>query len=367
LIRELQVLRGALQSAAVPGELIAYRDKLFDYAAECDVRLAGIRQDLQSGIEDIIEDIRSETAQATERVRLLSRRLAAPVLTADRTDRLSLYVIQWIHETNPRTRTMPAACSDGDPQVWPFLLFAPLYNFPTLIRRGLLHLPILSHEYGHVLFLLHRPELLELVEELQESIENELEPLSNRNDELASRQRELQREVVDTWYAWAQEFFCDAVGLTMAGPSYLHAFSSYLSRLERSDLIRPQQYLAGSSHPVLGLRMKLLLSRAGVLGYRAVVERYKESWSVLANALEVREDYFGYYEDSWEARVQSTIDDMLTEAAPRLCTMAEANAGTEWKHGETPIFLLNCAWNRFLAEPTEYTIWESHSIADFLL
>jgi hypothetical protein len=68
-----------------------------------------------------------------------------------------------------------------------------------------------------------------VIEELQRWIQDELEPLSRRNDELARRQRELQRDIVDTWYAWAQELFCDAVGLLMAGPAYLHAFNSYLS------------------------------------------------------------------------------------------------------------------------------------------
>jgi hypothetical protein len=367
LRRELQGLRVAIEQSNLPEELLPYRKKLFDYADDCDARLGRIQRDLESGVASILEDLRSETAQATERVRLLSRRLAAPILTTLPPDRLSLHVIQWMHDTDNQTRTIPAGCSDGDPQVWPWLLFAPLYNFPSLIRRGLLYLPLFFHEYGHVLFFLHKPEMLALVEELQQTIEAELEPLSDRNDEHSRRQRDLQRDVVETWYSWTPELFCDAIGLVMTGPAYLHAFANYLSRLERSDLSRPQQYLAHSSHPVFGLRIKLLTSRARRLGYVAEADAHERGAQTLANILQVEEDYFGFFESAWQPKVESIIDDMLTETAPRQCTEIEAKGdATHWLPGDSPVLLLNAAWKKFLGAPDAYPGWEGDILKIFM-
>jgi hypothetical protein len=366
LSRELEALCGALQVAVVPLELEPYRTRLLRYAKESERWLAGINRDLTGDVDEILEDLRSSTAQATEIVCLLSRVLAAPVLAASVADRLWLRLIQWMHASAHQTVAFPAACCDGDPQVWPFLLFAPLYSFPNLVRRGVLYMPVLFHEFGHVLYRLHRPELDDLVEELQRWIQDELEPLSRRNDELARRQRELQRDIVDTWYAWTQELFCDAVGLLMAGPAYLHAFNSYLSRLERSDLTRPLDDLAGSSHPVLWLRIKLLNSFARRLGYDTAAERHERNWATLAAALKVAEDYFGFFEDIWQTKVEAVIRDMLTETAPRPCRSEEAEPHAQWHEGDSPIRLMNSAWERFLVDPAGYPIWETAAIGAFL-
>lgn len=230
----------------------------------------------------------------------------------------------------------------------------------------MLYLPVLFHEFGHVLYALHRQEMDDLVEELQRWIEEQLEPLSRRNDDLARRQRVLQRNIVDTWYAWIQEFFCDAVGLYMAGPAYLDAFNSYLSRLERADLTRLRDDLAGSSHPVLRLRLKLLNAFARRLGYDTAAERHDISWATLAAALRVTEDYFGFFEDVWQPKIDAAIRDMLTETAARPCLSEEAEPQTDWRNGDSPIVLINSAWRRFLADPVSYPNWESSAIKSFL-
>src|SRR5438105_2378600 len=37
---------------------------------------------------------------------------------------------------------------------------------------------------------------------------------------------------------WVQEFFCDAVGLSVGGPAFLNAFSEYIRRLQPPDSCR---------------------------------------------------------------------------------------------------------------------------------
>jgi hypothetical protein len=44
-----------------------------------------------------------------------------------------------------------------------------------------------------------------------------LVPASQRNDRYAREQAAQRQAIVNTWYSWAQEFFCDAVSLTIGG------------------------------------------------------------------------------------------------------------------------------------------------------
>ena len=62
-----------------------------------------------------------------------------------------------------------------------------------------------------------------------------LRPSSQRNDQHAQIQSDRQRLVVNAWYSWAQELFCDAIGLCIGGPAFLHAFANYLSGLDEED------------------------------------------------------------------------------------------------------------------------------------
>jgi hypothetical protein len=364
LRREVTVFLAHLQSAPTPPELIPYQRKLETLARSHANDLQQIECDLARGMDELIEDLRSATAQVTQAVQILTRRLAAPLVAPTLGDRVAARLIQWIHQTNSSTAVMPAACCDGEPSVYPFVLFAPLYAFPRLVRQGLLYLPIFFHEFGHVLYRQHLREMVDLVRELQQWIADQLEPLSIRNDVHASQQRELQRNVVDTWYSWAQEFYCDAVGLVMSGPAYLHAFASYVARLEYGDFRRSPEDLAHSSHPVLWLRVRLLTERARRLGFSQIAVDYDRNWNALAGTLNVNEDFFGYFESSWQPKIESVLADMLTETQPRAITAAEVEGTGEGE--DSPAALLNLAWRVFLDEPNAYDAWEQSSISEFL-
>src|SRR5258708_3819183 len=106
-------------------------------------------------------------------MRLISGQLAAPVLRACSEDRLCLNIIAWMHNVHLATANIPAAYGDGGVAVWPFLKFDPIisiYFFPSLEQCGLLYQPLNFHELGHVLYLLHKPEMDDLVRDLQQKV-----------------------------------------------------------------------------------------------------------------------------------------------------------------------------------------------------
>ena len=92
----------------------------------------------------------------------------------------------------------------------------------------------------------------DLVRELQAEIGNLLQPAVARNDKYTEVQERNREVIVEKWYAWAQEFFCDAVGFMMGGASCAYAFSMYLRILGRAAYHLPVEKLERSSHPSLG-------------------------------------------------------------------------------------------------------------------
>jgi hypothetical protein len=366
-IRQLEEFTAAVSEISIPQELERYRKKVLSFACLCRDRAESNCNDLSLEFDELLDDLRSSTAQVIEMVRLITHLLAGPILRATEYDRLALKIIQWLHSTDAGTATLPAACRDGDPAVLPLLDFTPIYEFPSLAQRGLLFMALYIHEFGHVLYVLHKPEMDALVKELQEYIANELQPLSHRNDQRAKKQRELQQAVVLTWYEWIQELFCDSIGLTMGGPAYGFAFSEYLMRLDRGDFSLDRGDLAFSSHPVTWLRVQFVVARAHRLGYTAVAEAVRQQWSVVASSLHISEDYFGYFEPQWTAAVESCIDDMLTEASPYECKKSESAAEVEWSPGASPISLLNRAWKIAQDEKSDYGKWERNAVKEFVM
>ena len=364
-LREITALEAALQRHPTVPFLTPYRSKLLSFAQHCSQQAESNLALLTLGIDDLLDDVRSWTALVLENVRVAAQLLAGPLLRSSACDQVSVKILAWLHATDPRSAPMPPVCCDGDPAVLPFIDFTPLYHFPTLKQESLLHLPLYFHEFGHVLYALHAPEMDELVKELQDFIVSELQPMSQRNDLRAKRQRELQYAVGVTWYAWTQELFCDAVGLLMTGPAYGYAFSDFLLHLDPGDFSLDRPVLAYSSHPITWLRIKFLVSRANILGYTEMASELESQWASMASSLGIVEDYFGYFEPPWMLKIESVLDDMLTEAAPRPCPKEEALAEREWSSDASPVLLLNRAWRTARNSPQSFATWEPSALSSF--
>jgi len=82
------------------------------------------------------------------------------------------------------------------------------------------------------------------------------------NDSIYDQDLQDKRDAIDTWYSWIEEFFCDAVGMTIGGASYLYTFSHYLRIEGRSAFSKDFNDLQLSSHPVTWYRIKNLCLRA---------------------------------------------------------------------------------------------------------
>lgn len=361
-LENTQKLVQSLAGRQVFSELLPYRERIISIC----LHLQGIAEknlaDIAQEREVIVEDVLSSTQQVIRTIRLLSARMAAPILRVSTSERLSLWTIMWVHREHPRTGTVPACLTSGDCSVWPFVHIAPIYYFPFLEQQSLLYQPLIFHEFGHVLYVVHGPELDALVGELQGEIEDALVPPSQRNDRYSDTQALRRQAIVDIWYRWTQELFCDAVGLTIGGPAYLQAFSSYLATMERGAFFRDASDLEASDHPVTWLRIHLLAERAKRIGFGSVAADVISEWRQVANAMKVREDHHGFYDPSLEQKVERSIDNMLTEADPRKCTRSESE-GLGWESwNDSPVALFNKAWAKHREGSRSFEIWQEQTL-----
>ncbi len=362
----LDELTDQLQAARIPAELEAYRTLIVGACMDLRRQAEQHLSDLAGGVDEILEDILSATQYLTQMCSLVSVRFALPVLRASDSDRLALRIIGWMHEVHPQTQGLPPAFADGPTAVYPNLGQIPIYMLPCMDRRGLLYLPLLFHELGHVLYARHRREMDDLVGALQRAIARHLEPASRRNDRHAEEQARQRQRIVNAWYSWVQEFFCDAVGLLIGGPAFLQAFAAYLSMLAPGDFGLAPEDLQQSTHPITWLRIQALVERARGLGYHAAADAVERQWRTVAGAVGAREDYHGFYDSTIGAELRRTVDDMLVEADPRACTADEAAAGDWCAATDTPIRLLNWAWQTYLDNPDDYRDWEHGIVQGWL-
>lgn len=364
LLAEIDELEAILCSAVIPSDLEPYRQRALSVCQQVKAKVALTLRYVAEGYSELVDDLLSETQLHSRFVRSLGSKDSVPVLRGTESDRLCLRIISWLHGSHPQTRYFPAAVADGACAVAPVGIIAPIYYFSTLERRGLLYQPLQFHEFGHVLYVCHWNEMNDLVAELQRRISRSLTPISRRNDRYAEDQLQFRQLIVNTWYRWIQEVFCDAVGFTIGGPCFLQAFSSYVSNLQPQDFYQSRASLASGAHPVTWLRVQLLSQRAADAGFRELAYRIDREWRTVARALRVEEDYHGFYDRRLEDRIVRCVEDMLIEADPRPYVEEEA-VGSGQVTG-SPLWLLNEAWRRFEADPQRYPLWEREAIAAFL-
>jgi hypothetical protein len=362
--------------AEVPPELEPFKQFV---ATQCSELLDNIQRNLQllqlrskldsffkSGTQenDFLKEVFGETRKVNHWLLRLSDYYAPPILRSHPRDRLSLSIIGWLHRSNPGTAMHPPVVNSGAVAVQP-LGVPPVYYFPVVEQRGLLYQPLLIHEYGHFLYKIHRREMDDLVAELQEDVLHLLRSSRYRNDLYSQEQAQTRREIAHTWYAWTQELFCDSVGLTVGGPSYLYAFSIYLHTLQESDFRREPDMLRGSLHPPRWLRIQFLAHTANSLRLTETAAEIVTEWENVRDLLGITEDYYGYYSSDLDDAIEETLGDMLTEANPRQFTDSEISVDQWNPNSDTPIQLLNWAWRVYRGNPTGYPSWERDIIEGF--
>lgn len=336
-------------------ELIPYYDWV---VGRCDDLQQEVKQnlaDIDSHQQDILPDILSNTQTVTRNFRLFNQYQVSPILRARDSDRLCLKVLLWLHASHLDTQQIPVALSDEEFQILP--IEPSIYFMPPSYQHGLLYLPLFFHEYGHLLYACHKSAMDNLTHDFQQAIADILESNVQRNDFYAQQNEELLFSIVDTWYQWLQEVFCDAVGFCIGGPAFLKAFSMYLRMDGREALHVPADELASSSHPVTFLRVRLLSDLVRRKSHNVEANTLEREWETIAETLGIVEDYYGYYEQSYLGFLRQTIDNMLVKASPKMFTDESASS---------PARILNQAWQKFDADPNAYPHWEAQAVENFL-
>ena len=364
LLRDIEQIRAALREAepSLLPELRAFYEWLV-------VRCEGLQQEILQNLDDlglgqdrILPDVLSNTQVITRYLHLFNRFLISPVIRARPSDQLCLRLLQWLHAAHPYTQHIPAAFSDGSFASWPDPRFPTIYFMPPSAQRRLLYLPLFFHEFGHLLYACHKLELDDLVRGLQQTISECLEPSAQRDDAHAQRDQARRSVIVETWFEWTHEIFCDAVGLVIGGPAFAHAFSMYFRLLGRDEYHLRPEYLAGREHPVTWLRIRLIADRARRMRCREIAPSLENVWQTIANQMSIREDYYGFYVPEFLPAIQQTIDDMLEEASPRRFEGHEVDTSAQDIRLMSPVQLVNQAWHHFYTDASNYSDWENETI-----
>ncbi|MDZ7399195.1 MAG: hypothetical protein ONB37_03415 [candidate division KSB1 bacterium] len=364
LLAEIDLLIAALpDKSSIAPELATYYDQI---EASCQCLRQKVRQslkDLSRGKDNILVDILSNTQTHTREFHLYNYRLVTPLRRYRESDLLCLKLIHWLHQMHPKTRMIPGAFCDGDIGIYPSIGYPITYFMPTSAQYGLLYLPLFFHEFGHLLYACHEPEMNQLVFDLQNEIDSIIKQEMVNQGAKGPKNAQKRKVIVQTWFTWTQELFCDAVGFQIGGLSYIYAFSMYLKMWGIDRFHLPIERLTTSTHPLTWFRIKFLAEFLQAAGNEKVAEWLTAEWQAIADALAVNEDYFGFYQDDFKPPIMETLRSMLEEAAPLLYSQHEFDA---YQPCPSPIDVLNWAWQKFYEDPNGYPQWEKQAVSTFL-
>lgn len=366
LMRDWIELETSLSGPQIPLLLEPYRIKIVGYCQhyrlDTEVSLAL----LQMQNDSILEDLLSKTQVATNSLRIISNRLATPVLRASSGDALCLKILTWIHQSHAETSFIPAAFASGDVAILPMMRDMFIYFFPGLEQHGLLFQPLHYHEFGHGLYVLHKPEMDALVKDLQVSIFDMLTPLSQRNDRHAEEAAKKQKAVVNRSFLLKLLQYTENAYRYAGPPIVSPTASQKISWAQSNHLYRVSEDLERSKHPVTWLRIRLLVHRARKMGLSETALRVEREWETLARVMQIDEDYHGFYEDTMEDEVHRAINDMLAEASPREFLQEEIMSEDQVRSDDSSVTLVNQAWRIHNTQPDAYAEWEKNAIKAYL-
>lgn len=366
LLYQIAIVQELLGKSSVCGELTPYVGQIIQLCEALRRQAQRNLTDLGYGLDDTLNDILAATQSLSNVFEVVNTRLAAPVVRARPEDRLGLLVLRFLHDSNTKTASLPFGLLDGSFAIYPTDTIPPVYLVPTSRQTTLLYLPLLFHEFGHLLYARYKAEMDELVKDLQNVVAGALAPKSVRSRAGASRSSSFRKQVVTAWYAWAQEFYCDAVGITVGGPCFLKAFSHFFHTRSNDQYYVPRDEQLHRRHPVTWLRTKMLVDRARKHGLHTLADGVQDVWAETARILGIQEDYEGTWSEDFFLPLRQMLDDMIEESQPYAHQPADVKLPVEQAKPLSPVHLCNVAWRKFEADRTGYRAWEKDAIDSFL-
>jgi hypothetical protein len=362
LLHQLATLQRLFGAAQIPQELSAYRSSIEGVCERLRRQVQRNLKDLGYDLPDTFENVLRQTQNVMRELELINSHYAGPILRSQTDDRLALLVLRWLHDEHPKSQTWSFALSDGNFAIYPHLDLPSLFFLPWSRQRTLLYLALLFHEFGHLLYALHRPEMDELVKEFQDIVDNVLAPLTHRRRKAAAGQESFRQILMLRYYEWCQEFFCDAVGLRIGGPAFAKALTSYFRLQGTGEFYLPRDKQLMQRHPVGWLRIRMVIDRCRQYGLVDEGKDIEAAWLGTARLLGLREDYEGTWAEDFFIPLRKMLNDMLEEASPRPFVEQEIRAASVGN----PVSLLNRAWKVFESNADGYRVWERKTIDDFL-
>ncbi len=365
LLRRLQTIQHLIDRAMLPGAMAGYCQQVKEFCAEQEKRARLHLAELQGGNPALLGVLFNATSELTKQVRYADRTLTGPLIRFRKEDILALRILQWLHQSTKETAHLTFALAEDDYKVWASPLMPCIYYIPLTCRQSLLSLPLVFHEFGHVLYECHKPEMDELVKEFREAASLFLTPQAVGDASLATQGQEFRQQVVTCWYPWAQEFFCDAVGLKMGGVAFLRSMSRHFHTISREEYALDRDSFLRRKHPLTWLRIRLLSERAVTMGHGEVATRLAEEWQSTADELGIEEEFHGTWDEALRADFDKMIDDMLVQAEPPTGTDEDRTARPRAVPG-TVLGLFHAAWATYDADPESYEDWERRAVRRFV-
>jgi hypothetical protein len=364
LLREINYLLVLIEKSNISPELKSYHEHISKACQELEIQIQNNIHRIATQSEDVFSTLLSETQRLSRELKLYNHRFVGPLVRTIELDCLPLRILNWLHIQHSITREIPAAISNGEFTIWPDPDQPTIYAIPVSTQQSLLYQPVMFHEFGHLLYACHQERMDKYTRDLREQIDNILTPWIQRDDVHALRDKKRRKAIVETWYYWTEELFCDAVGLTIGGPAFLDAFDHYMRIAERSEYHSSRHQLEYRTHPISKLRMRLLVYRAFELGHAENPQSFEQNWMRIATLLQLPEDYFGFYEEGFFPIIWETLSRMLQEADP-YCFSQYDRGEHELRTGSSPVHLVNRAWYIYKSEPERYPDWERNAVKLF--
>lgn len=358
LLREIRLSRSQLHRKHLPNELSLYKSWLDGYLDHLEKLISENFYYLSLNEDAIIPEILDKTQSITRDLRVLSSRFIPPIVRLNNTDTFCLKLLSWLHDSHEQSKGKPFAVSDGVFSIYASKEIPLIYFLPTSSQQSLLHTPLFFHEFGHFLYAFHKQEMDDLVKGLQVELEEYLIIPFQQNDSKHSKEKEKAASIIETWFDWTQELFCDAVGLHIGGASYLHAFSHYLRMIGRGSFYMPEKDLNRSSHPISWLRVMFLAERAIRHGLEAEGNDIQNDWNKIASVLGESGNYHGYYKDQYKKPIIETLDNMIVEANPIHFSKYNHSTNDFDVALNNFIQLVNIAWSKYKSDVNSYSGWE---------